>query len=59
MPHKKKAGINTDLKCQKCGHRVGRVRVNWRFKWRVFWQAMAIAFILELGANVVMYFIFK
>lgn len=58
MPEKK-PGINTDLVCRKCGHRVGRVILKSRLKWKTLWRMMFIALILELIANTVIYLIFR
>lgn len=60
QPAKKiKPGINTDIICKKCGHRVGRIRLKSKVKWQTVRWAIGLGFLFELLSNVVVYLIFN
>lgn len=62
MQHSKrtiKPGINTDIICKRCGHKVGRIRLRQRIKWKMVWQALGLALVFEFLANLAVYLIFR
>ena len=55
----KKSGINQPIKCRKCGHTVGFVKIKPRLKWRTIKYALALALVLEIIANTFIYLVFE
>jgi len=53
-----KPGINKSLKCRKCGHNVGYVRIKPKLKWKSIKWALCIAFLFELIASFLVFTIF-
>ena len=54
-----KSGINRPIKCRKCGHRVGYIRIKSKLKWRTIRYAIGLAFLFELLANIIVYLLFQ
>ena len=54
--------FDKNIICKKCGQRFQKkffIDLGRRFKWKVFWQAVGIAFVLEFISNIIIYLIFK
>jgi hypothetical protein len=54
-----KSGLNLPLKCKKCGHVVGNVRIKPRLRWKMIGTALGLAFLFEVLANIMIYLIVK
>ena len=50
---KDKPGINRALKCRKCGHKVGYVRIKRRFRMNVLFWFFVIALITQVLSEIV------
>ena len=50
---KDKPGINRALRCRKCGHKVGYVRMKRRFKANVLFWFFVIALVTQIISEVV------
>ena len=53
--------FDKNIICKKCGQKFRKTfffDLGKNFKWKVFWQAMAVALALEIIANVVVFLIF-
>ena len=55
----RKPGINHPIRCKKCGHRVGFVKIKPRLKWRTIKYAIVLALGLEIVANIIVYLLFE
>ena len=53
MKKKDKPGVNRALRCRKCGHKVGYVKMKRRFRVRVFFWIFIIALVTQILAEVV------
>lgn len=54
--------FDKNIICKHCGRKFNKrffVDLGRNFKWKVFWQAMAVALILEFIANLMVYFLFR
>ena len=50
---KDKPGINRALKCRKCGHKVGYVRLKTRFRVKVWLWIFVLALITQILSEIV------
>ena len=50
---KDKPGINRPLRCRKCGHRVGYVKLKRRFRVRMLFWIFILALITQLISEIV------
>lgn len=56
---KRKPGINEDIVCRKCGHKVGRVTLKRKLQWRQIRWMIGLALTFEILANIVVYIMFE
>ena len=46
-------GINRSIICKRCGHKIGVIRLRWRFKFKMIALGLLIAFVLQIPAQIV------
>ena len=50
---KDKPGINRALRCKKCGHKVGYVKLKTRFRVRMLFWIFILALITQILAEII------
>ncbi len=46
-----KVGINKSIVCKRCGHKVGTIRLKWRFRAKMIFLGFLIGFIMQVPAQ--------